>query len=142
MERDEPITDSTISTDRLYTSIESRICLLDRGIVTVETFQKGRSGIPSDCLCNLLFSKIEEEYLPDNIHRQNKVKKKCCCVIDFQTIAWQRNWWWKRKAPNNQALRLHKTRNGYSRPAGWLLYHQIKVLPLGYGSSIVYVGSS
>ena len=46
IEVDQPITGRTISTDRLYTSIESKIWLLDRGIATVRTLQKGRSEIP------------------------------------------------------------------------------------------------
>ena len=37
---------------------------------------------------------------------------------------------------------LTKRWNGYSRAAKWLLYHQTKVLPLGYGSPIVYIGYS
>ena len=48
MEADQPITGRIISSDRLYTSIESTNWLLDRGIATVGTLQKGRSGIPSD----------------------------------------------------------------------------------------------
>ena len=47
-----------------------------------------------------------------------------------------------KKAPNYHVLWLHKRWNGYNRPAEWLLYHQIKVLPLGYGSPVVYVGYS
>ena len=47
MEADQPITGRTISTDHLYTSIESTNWLLDRGIATVGTLQKGRSGKPS-----------------------------------------------------------------------------------------------
>ena len=46
MEADQPITGRTFSTDRLYTSIESTNRLLDCGIATVGTLQKGRSGIP------------------------------------------------------------------------------------------------
>ena len=48
VEAGQPITDRTIPTDRLYTSIESINWLLDRGIATIGTLQKGRSGIPSD----------------------------------------------------------------------------------------------
>ena len=48
MEADQAITDRTISTDCLYTSIESTNWLLHRGIATIGTLQKGRSGIPSD----------------------------------------------------------------------------------------------
>ena len=44
----QPLTGRTISTNRLYISIESTNWLLDRGIATVGTLQKGRSGIPSD----------------------------------------------------------------------------------------------
>ena len=46
----------------------------------------------------------------------------------------------KKKVPNNQVLRLHKRWNGCSRADEWLQYHQIKVLPLGFGSLIIYVG--
>ena len=42
MEVYQPITGRTISTDRLYTSIESTNWLLDRGIATVGTLQKRR----------------------------------------------------------------------------------------------------
>ena len=45
---DQPITGRTILTDLLYTNIDSTNWLLDRGIATVGTLQKGRSGIPSD----------------------------------------------------------------------------------------------
>ena len=48
MEADQPITGRTISTDCLYTSIESTNWLLDRSIATVGTLQKRRSGIPSE----------------------------------------------------------------------------------------------
>ena len=48
VEAGQPITDRTIPTDRLYTSIESINWLLDRGIATIGTLQKVRSGIPSD----------------------------------------------------------------------------------------------
>ena len=48
MEADQPITCRTISTDCLYTSIESTNWLLDRNIATVGTLQKRRSGIPSE----------------------------------------------------------------------------------------------
>ena len=48
VEADQSITGRTISTDRLYTSIESTNWFLDRGIATVGTLQKRRSGIPSD----------------------------------------------------------------------------------------------
>ena len=80
------------------------------------------------------FCKGEEEHLPDILHRQKKVKRneKCCCVIDLQTIAWQNNWWWKRKVPNNQVLQLYKRWNGYSRPAERLLYHHINVLLMSW----------
>ena len=58
MKADQPVTSRTISTDRLYTRIESTNWLLDRGIATVGTLQKERSGIPSE-----LFDthKIEKE---------------------------------------------------------------------------------
>ena len=102
MEVDQPITGRTISTNRLYTSIESTNWLLDRGIATVGTLQKGRNGKSywhskqRDFLCNLSFWKGKEEHLPGILHRQNKVKRKekCCCVIDLQTITQQNNWWW------------------------------------------------
>ena len=48
MEADQPITSRTISTDYLYTSIDSTNWLLDRSIVTVGTLQIRRSGIPSE----------------------------------------------------------------------------------------------
>ena len=48
MEADQPIAGGTISTDCLYTSIESTNWFLDRGIATVGTLRKGRSRIPSD----------------------------------------------------------------------------------------------
>ena len=48
MEADQPITCRTISTDPLYASIGSTNWLLDCGIATVGTLQKGRTGIPSD----------------------------------------------------------------------------------------------
>ena len=48
MEADQPITGRTISTDCLYASIDSTNQLLDCGIATVGTLQKGRSGIPSE----------------------------------------------------------------------------------------------
>ena len=48
MEAGKPITGRIISTDCFYTSIESANWLLDRGIATVGTLQKGRIGIPSD----------------------------------------------------------------------------------------------
>ena len=48
MEADQSITDRAISTDRLYARIESTNWLLDRGIATVGTLQKGRNGIPSE----------------------------------------------------------------------------------------------
>ena len=40
MKADQPVTSRTISTDRLYTRIESTNWLLDRGIATVGTLQK------------------------------------------------------------------------------------------------------
>ena len=48
MEADQPITGRTISTYCLYASIDSTNQLLDCGIATVGTLQKGRSGIPSE----------------------------------------------------------------------------------------------
>ena len=48
MEADQSITDRAISTDRLYARIESTNWLLDPGIATVGTLQKGRNGIPSE----------------------------------------------------------------------------------------------
>ena len=48
METDQLIKGRIFSTDRLSTSIESTNWLLDRGIVTVGTLQKGRRGIPSE----------------------------------------------------------------------------------------------
>ena len=48
MEADRTITGRTISTNCLYTSIESTNWLLDGSIATIGTLQKGRSRIPSD----------------------------------------------------------------------------------------------
>ena len=48
METDQLIKGRIFSTDRLSTSIESTNWLLDCGIVTVGTLQKGRRGIPSE----------------------------------------------------------------------------------------------
>ena len=48
MEAGKPISGRIISTDHLYTSIKSANWLLDSGIATVGTLQKGRIGIPSD----------------------------------------------------------------------------------------------
>ena len=50
MEADQPIIGTTISTNRPYISTESTNWLLDRGIATVRTLQKGRSGIPSELI--------------------------------------------------------------------------------------------
>ena len=46
MEANQPITGRIISADHLYTSIESTNWLLDRGIATIGTLKKGRSGRP------------------------------------------------------------------------------------------------
>ena len=45
MEADQPILGRTISTNCFCTSIESTNWLLDRGIATVGTLQKGKSGM-------------------------------------------------------------------------------------------------
>ena len=50
IEADQPNTGITISTNHPYISIESTNWLLERGIATVRTLQKGRSGIPSELI--------------------------------------------------------------------------------------------
>ena len=99
MEAYQPITGRTISTDRLYTSIEATDWLLDCGIATVGTLQKVRSGIPSE-----LFDTQNREIFSATCHSE-KEKKNICLksysvktkskgkknVVVLSTIAWQIN---------------------------------------------------
>ena len=69
METDQPIKGRIFSTDRLSTSIESTNWLLDRGIVTVGTLQKGRRRIPSD-----LFETQNRDIFSANFHFEKEKK--------------------------------------------------------------------
>ena len=72
METDQPITGRTISTDCLYISIKSTNWLLDRGVATVGTLQKGRSGIPFD-----LFDTQNREIFSAACHFEKEKKNIC-----------------------------------------------------------------
>ena len=72
MEADQPITGITISTNCLYTSIESTNWLPDRGIATVATLQKGRSRIPSE-----LFDTQNREIFSATCHFEKEKKDIC-----------------------------------------------------------------
>ena len=76
IEADQPTTGRTISIDRLYTSIESTNWLLDRGIATVGTLQKGRRGIPYD-----LFDTQNREIFSATCYFEKE--KKSICVIPY-----------------------------------------------------------
>ena len=80
MEADQPITGKTISTDRLYTSTESINWLLDRGIATVGTLQKGRSGIRSD-----FFGTQNREILSATCHFEKEKKNICLTSYTVKT---------------------------------------------------------
>ena len=102
MEAGQPITGRTISTDHLYTIIESTNCVLDRGIVTVGTLKEGGNGIPSE-FCDTQKTEIfsatwhfEKEkkniFLTfSTVKTKSKRKEKCSCVSDLQTTAGQNN---------------------------------------------------
>ena len=72
MEAHQPITGRTISTKRLYTSIESTNWLLDGFIATVETLQKKRSRIQSD-----LFDTQNREIFSATCHFEKEKKNIC-----------------------------------------------------------------
>ena len=72
MEADQLFTGRTISTDRLYISIESTNWLLDRGIAAVATLQKGRSGILSE-----LFGTKSREIFSATCHFEKEKKNIC-----------------------------------------------------------------
>ena len=72
MEAYQPIIDRTISTDFLYTSIESTNWLLDQGIATAGTLQKGRNGIPSN-----LFDTQNREIFSAACHFEKEKKNIC-----------------------------------------------------------------
>ena len=72
MDAYQPITGRTISTDRLYTSIEATDWLLDCGIATVGTLQKVRSGIPSE-----LFDTQNREIFSATCHFEKEKKDIC-----------------------------------------------------------------
>ena len=76
MEAYQPITGRTISTNRLYTSIEATDWLLDCGIATVGTLQKVRSGIPSE-----LFDTQNREIFSATCHSEKE--KKCICLKSY-----------------------------------------------------------
>ena len=65
----QPITGRTISNDRFYTRINSRNWLLDYGVTTVGTLQKGRSEIPSE-----LFNTHNREIFSAICHFEKKKK--------------------------------------------------------------------
>ena len=72
MEQKQSIDSRTISTDRLYTSIELANWLFEHDIMTVRTSQKGRQ-----CLLSELFdTKDRDEFIP-TCHFE-KVKKNFC----------------------------------------------------------------
>ena len=102
MEAGQPITGRTISTDHLYTIIESTNYVLDRGVVTVGTLKEGGNGIPSeffDTQKREIFSAtwhFEKEkkniFLTfSTVKTKSKRKEKCSCVSDLQTTAGQNN---------------------------------------------------
>ena len=73
-----PITDRTISNDRLYTRIDSRNWLLDRRVTTVGTLQKGRRGIPPE-----LFNTQNREIFRATCHFE---KEKKSISLTFYTV--------------------------------------------------------
>ena len=111
----------------LYTSIESTNWLLDCGIATAGILQKGRSRIPLD-----LFDTQNKEIFSASCHFE---EKKNVCLTSYTVKTKPKG----KEKPQIQVLWLHKKQNGYTSLAEWLLYHQIKVLSLGYGSPPVYV---
>ena len=76
MEADQPIKGRTIPTNCLYTSIESTNWLLVRGITTVGTLQKGRSGTPTE-----LFDTQNREIFSATYHF--KKEKKNICLASY-----------------------------------------------------------
>ena len=82
MEADQPITCRTMSTDRLYTSIESTNWLLDHGIATVGTSQKGRSGIPPE-----LFDTQNREIFNVACHFEKEKKNICLTSFTVKTMS-------------------------------------------------------
>ena len=80
MEADQPITGRIISTDCLYTSIESTNWLLDRSIAIVGILQKGRSGIPSD-----LFDTQNREIFSTTCHFEKEKKNICLTSYTVKT---------------------------------------------------------
>ena len=100
VEYNQPITGRTISTDCLYTSIESTNWLLDCGIETVGTLQKGRSGIPSHLfdtqsreMPTCRFGKEKKNiFLTFTSSKQSQKEGKM--LLCYQPHGWQSNWWW------------------------------------------------
>ena len=80
MEADQPIIGRTISTDRVYTSIESTNWLLDCGIAAVGTLQKRRNGIPSD-----FFSAQNREIFSGNCYFEKEKKNICLTSYTVKT---------------------------------------------------------
>ena len=80
MEADHPITGRIISTDCLCTSIESTNWLLDRGIATIGTLQKGRSGILSD-----LFDTQNRKIFSATSHFEKEKKNICLTSCTVKT---------------------------------------------------------
>ena len=117
MPADKLITDRTISTGRLYTSIKSKNWLLDRGIATVGTLQQGRSGIPSELFDNQnreIFSatchfEMEKSICLTSytVETKSKEKKMLCYRPPDHSMAKQLVM--LRKAPNNQVHNLAKS---------------------------------
>ena len=80
MEAYQPIIDRTISTDFLYTSTESTNWLLDHGIATAGTLQKGRNGIPSN-----LFDTQNREIFSATCHFEKEKKNICLTSYTVKT---------------------------------------------------------
>ena len=101
-ENQKSIKDRSISTDRLYTSIESANCFLAWDITTVGTFPK--VSIPAE----LFDTKSRDEFSATCHFEQDKnnicltsytVKteskgKKRCCVLNILSFTWENDWWW------------------------------------------------